>query len=36
MAHAFMDNRDPHGMHDMAVEIEALRRARRELEEFDA
>lgn len=30
----FMLNRDPHGLHDMGVEIEALERARKELEKL--
>lgn len=27
MAKVFLDNKDPHGLHDMGVEIQALQRA---------
>lgn len=33
-AEVCMENRDPHGLHDMGVEIEALRRTRIELEKL--
>jgi hypothetical protein len=32
MAKVFLENRDPHGIHDMGVEIQALDRAIKELE----
>jgi hypothetical protein len=32
MAEAFLANRDAHGLHDMGVEIQALQRARAEVE----
>lgn len=32
MARVFMQNRDAHGVHDMGVEIQALDRAKTELE----
>ena len=31
MAKMFLDQRDPHGLHDIGVEIEGLRRAQAEL-----
>ena len=33
-AKLFMTNRDAHGLHDIGVEIEGLRRARTELEKL--
>jgi hypothetical protein len=33
MAKMFLDQRDPHGLHDIGVEIEGLRRAQAEPEE---
>ena len=32
MAEVFLMNKDAHGLHDMGVEIQALQRARAELE----
>ena len=32
MAEVFLMNKDAHGLHDMGVEIQALERARKELE----
>jgi hypothetical protein len=34
MAEVFLMNRDAHGLHDMGVEIQALERARKELEKL--
>jgi hypothetical protein len=34
MAKMFLDQRDPHGLHDIGVEIEGLRRAQAELKEL--
>lgn len=32
MSRVFLENRDAHGLHDMGVEIQALQRAKQELE----
>jgi hypothetical protein len=34
MAEVFLQNRDAHGIHDMGVEIQALQRAKLELEKL--
>ena len=34
MSAVFLTNRDAHGLHDMGVEIQALERARKELEKL--
>lgn len=34
MAEVFLMNRDPHGIHDMGVELQALERARKEIEKL--
>lgn len=34
MAKVFLENKDAHGLHDMGVEIQALQRARQELEKL--
>lgn len=34
MAKVFLENRDAHGLHDMGVEIQALQRAKQELEKI--
>ena len=34
MAKVFLDNLDAHGLHDIGVEIEGLRRARAEVEKL--
>ena len=34
MSAVFLINRDAHGLHDMGVEIQALERARKELEKL--
>lgn len=34
MAEVFLVNRDAHGLHDMGVEIQALQRAKQELEKL--
>lgn len=34
MSEVFFTNRDAHGLHDMGVEIQALQRARTELEKL--
>jgi hypothetical protein len=34
MASVCLENRDPHGLHDLGVEIEGLRRARLEIEKL--
>jgi hypothetical protein len=35
MSEVFLMNRDAHGLHDMGVEIQALQRARLELEKLN-
>ena len=35
MSNVFLQNRDAHGIHDMGVEIQALQRARAELEKLN-
>lgn len=35
MAKVFLENKDAHGIHDMGVEIQALQRARQELEKIE-
>ena len=35
MANVFLQNQDPHGLHDMGVEIQALQCALRELEQLE-
>jgi hypothetical protein len=34
MAEVFLMNRDAHGIHDMGVELQALERARKEIEKL--
>lgn len=34
MAWVFLENKDPHGLHDMGVEIQSLHRALEELEKI--
>ena len=34
MSRVFLENRDAHGLHDMGVEIQALQRAKLELEKL--
>jgi hypothetical protein len=36
MAKVFLDNHDPHGLHDMGVEIQALQRAITEVQKISA
>lgn len=35
MAKVFLENKDPHGIHDMGVEIQALQRAIAELKKLN-
>jgi len=35
MSRVFLENKDAHGLHDMGIEIQALQRAKVELEKLD-
>lgn len=35
MSKVFLENKDAHGLHDMGVEIQALQRARMEVEKLN-